>query len=166
MLGGMRMSMIARSGSSSRTRAIRTAPLAACPTTSKPARSSRLANPSRSKTSSSASTTRVAPSVTRGLLTYPSITATWNVSRGTRTYRERVSLRCLIVDDSASFAQAARRLLELDGIRVVGVASNGDEAVAHAQRLRPDFALVDLDLGGESGLDVVERLAAAEPHAV
>src|SRR3954452_19837424 len=57
---------------------------------------------------------------------------------------EGVCLRCLIVDDNAPFLEAAASLLEREGIEVVGVASTGDEALRHAQELRPDVALVDI----------------------
>ena len=56
--GGIRMSMIATSGLVEWTRASSSTPSPAWPTTSNPERSSRLARPSRSRTSSSASTTR------------------------------------------------------------------------------------------------------------
>ena len=67
-------------------------------------------------------------------------------------------LRCLIVDDSRNFLDAARGLLEGQGITVVGVASTSVEALQRAEELRPDVTLVDIDLGGESGFDVVGRL--------
>jgi two-component system nitrate/nitrite response regulator NarL len=67
-------------------------------------------------------------------------------------------MRCLIVDDSSPFVQAARGLLEQQGITVIGAASTGDEALQQARTLRPDVTLVDIDLGGESGFDVVRRL--------
>jgi DNA-binding NarL/FixJ family response regulator len=71
-----------------------------------------------------------------------------------------VPLRCLIVDDSPSFLEAARVLLEREGLDVAGVAANGEEAVRRVKELRPDVVLVDLMLGDESGFDVVARLAA------
>ncbi|MDX2821836.1 response regulator [Streptomyces ipomoeae] len=70
-----------------------------------------------------------------------------------------MSMRCLIVDDSARFLEAARTLLERDGIRVVGVASTGAEALARAVELAPDVVLLDIDLNGESGLELAPRLA-------
>jgi CheY-like chemotaxis protein len=69
-----------------------------------------------------------------------------------------MELRCLIVDDSPHFLAAAQGLLEREGMLVVGVATNGDEAVQRATELGPDVTLVDIDLGGESGFDVVRRL--------
>lgn len=70
-----------------------------------------------------------------------------------------MTLRCLIVDDSPRFLDAARGLLERQGLMVVGVASSGAEAVERATELRPDVALLDIDLGGESGFDVARRLS-------
>ncbi|MFF1822359.1 response regulator transcription factor [Kribbella sp. NPDC058245] len=69
-----------------------------------------------------------------------------------------MELRCLIVDDSPHFLSAARGLLEREGMVVVAVATNGDDAVRLARELGPDVTLVDIDLGGESGFDVVRRL--------
>jgi DNA-binding NarL/FixJ family response regulator len=68
-------------------------------------------------------------------------------------------LTCLIVDDSLEFLEAARQLLADDGVTVVGFAVTSDEAVEEALALRPDVALVDIDLGAESGSDVARRLA-------
>jgi two-component system nitrate/nitrite response regulator NarL len=70
-----------------------------------------------------------------------------------------MSMRCLLVDDSIRFLEAARSLLERDGIPVVGVALSGTEALARAAELTPDVVLVDLDLDGESGFDVAVELA-------
>ena len=70
-----------------------------------------------------------------------------------------MALRCLIVDDNADFLRAARELLNRQGMSVVGVASTGLEALRRADELRPDVALVDIDLGTESGFDVARVLA-------
>ena len=67
-------------------------------------------------------------------------------------------LRCLIVDDSPRFLDAARGLLERQGVTVVGVASNTAEALQRIVELRPDVTLLDIDLGGESGLELARRL--------
>ena len=70
-----------------------------------------------------------------------------------------MTLRCLIVDDSARFLDAARSLLERQGIRVVGVASTSAEALRRAAQLQPDVALLDIDLGGKSGFDLARQLS-------
>src|SRR3954462_42191 len=79
----------------------------------------------------------------------------------------RVSRRCLLVDDNALYLGEARDLLEQQGMRVIGVASHIGAARAIAATDRPDGALVDIDLGGESGLDVARALATCgEPVSV
>jgi DNA-binding NarL/FixJ family response regulator len=70
-----------------------------------------------------------------------------------------VALRCLIVDDRPGFSEAARELLEGQGVAVVGVAGSSAEAVQRVRELRPEVALVDIDLGAESGFDLARRLA-------
>jgi DNA-binding NarL/FixJ family response regulator len=67
-------------------------------------------------------------------------------------------LRCLIVDDSQRFLDVARSLLERQGITVVGVASTSAEAFERTAELRPDVTLVDIELGDESGLELVRQL--------
>jgi DNA-binding NarL/FixJ family response regulator len=70
-----------------------------------------------------------------------------------------MATRCLIVDDSEAFLDAARTLLETGGIEVVAAVTSGEEALRLAAELRPDFAIVDVQLLGESGIDVARRLA-------
>jgi CheY-like chemotaxis protein len=71
--------------------------------------------------------------------------------------------RCLLVDDSEAFLQAARLLLEREGLTVAGVASSIAEALRQARALRPDLILVDIGLGDESGFDLA-RLLARDGH--
>ena len=73
-----------------------------------------------------------------------------------------VRRRCLIVDDSPVYLTEARNLLQRQGMSVVGVASNSGDAIAIATSDRPDVALVDVDLGAESGLDVARALAKSD----
>ncbi len=77
---------------------------------------------------------------------------------GRPTWDPEPMLRCVLVDDSPQFLDAARRLLEGQGVAVVGVASTSADALQRAGALRPDVTLVDLDLGGESGLELTRRL--------
>jgi CheY-like chemotaxis protein len=67
-------------------------------------------------------------------------------------------MRCLIVDDSADFRDAASAMLERAGISVVAKASNSVEALSYYEDLHPDVALVDIDLGGEDGFELAEQL--------
>ncbi len=67
-------------------------------------------------------------------------------------------MRCVIVDDSADFVDAACRLLDHDGINVVGIASTSAEALRCARDLQPDVMLIDVDLGTENGFELAEQL--------
>jgi two-component system, NarL family, nitrate/nitrite response regulator NarL len=72
-----------------------------------------------------------------------------------------VSLTCLIVDDNSLFLEGAADLLRREGLDVVGVASNGADAIRLARELRPDVTLVDIDLGAEDGFDIARQLSDA-----
>jgi DNA-binding NarL/FixJ family response regulator len=67
-------------------------------------------------------------------------------------------LRGVIVDNSPSVLRAAGTLLEGQGMAIVGVAVGSEEAVRIVEAQQPDVVLVDIDLGTESGLDLVRRL--------
>ena len=56
------------------------------------------------------------------------------------------------------FVDAARGLLECEGLSIVGVASTGAEALRLFEEIRPDVTLVDINLGGESGFELAEQL--------
>ena len=70
-----------------------------------------------------------------------------------------MALRCLIVDDQPSFCEAARELLEGQGLTVVGCATSSADALRSVRKLRPEVALVDIALGADSGFDLARRLA-------
>jgi CheY-like chemotaxis protein len=76
-----------------------------------------------------------------------------------------VAVRCLLVDDSERFLEAASKLLAVQGLAVAGVASTSAEALARVRELEPDVTIVDVDLNGESGFDLAWKLAAASGPA-
>jgi DNA-binding NarL/FixJ family response regulator len=88
-----------------------------------------------------------------------------NARRRTRWHAVGVTFGVLIVDDNRSFLEAARALLEREGMRVVGVAATSAQALRGAAELRPDAVLVDIALGGESGFDVARSLAGYGDNA-
>jgi len=69
-------------------------------------------------------------------------------------------VKILMVDDHASIRGGLRLLLESqDNFEVVGEASNKEEARVIFAREKPGLVLLDLDLRGESGLDLIEEFA-------
>ena len=79
-------------------------------------------------------------------------------------------LRCLIVDDSTSFREEMRGLLLEEGFDVVGGAGSAAEGLRQIAELRPEVALIDIDLGDESGLELARQLrnksGQAAPHVI
>lgn len=79
------------------------------------------------------------------------------------------ALCCLIFDGNAGFLESARLLLEREGL-IVAVASTGEDALLHIEKLRPDVVLVDVDLGHESGFDEVrsfqDRFGPSTPDLI
>ena len=75
-------------------------------------------------------------------------------------------IRILLVDDHAVVREGVRMLLEGQSDLVL-VAEAWDRAgtLAHLERERPDLVLLDLDLGGESGLELLRESGAACPEA-
>jgi DNA-binding NarL/FixJ family response regulator len=70
----------------------------------------------------------------------------------------------LIVDDHEDFRSSALTLLELEGFDVIGVAEDGPSALAAAETLRPDVVLLDVQLPGMDGFEVVRQLQAKGVH--
>jgi DNA-binding NarL/FixJ family response regulator len=68
-----------------------------------------------------------------------------------------------MVDDHAGFRARARAMLEAQGFDVVGEAPDGTTALAAAERLRPDIALVDIGLPDRDGFAVAAGLRALTP---
>lgn len=73
----------------------------------------------------------------------------------------------LIVDDHDEFRASASALLEAEGFAVVGAVSDAAAALIAVARLKPDVALVDVQLPDLDGFAVAERLAGvAQPPRV
>ena len=69
------------------------------------------------------------------------------------------TIKVLIADDHHIFRKGLLSILAEDGnIKVVGEASNGDEALEMSEKMKPDIALLDIDMPGMSGLDVARKL--------
>lgn len=73
----------------------------------------------------------------------------------------RQPLRVFIADDSETIRERLAELLsELEGVVLLGQAANAAEAEAGIRTTRPDVAIVDIQMPGGSGIDVVRKLRA------
>ena len=72
-----------------------------------------------------------------------------------------------IVDDSAAIrARLAEMLGRLGGVHVVGEAAGASQAVTDILSLRPDSVLLDLNLNGTSGMQVLRTIHPQAPNIV
>ena len=77
------------------------------------------------------------------------------------------SLTVLVVDDSDAVRSRLCALLgESPGLQVVADARDGIEAILAFERLRPDAVVLDIQLPGMGGVEVLRRIKAAAPHCV
>jgi DNA-binding NarL/FixJ family response regulator len=77
-----------------------------------------------------------------------------------------VAVTVLIVDDHAAFRASARKLLELDGLEVVGEADDGASGLELARKLQPDLVLLDVALPDTSGFTVAETLVESSTKVI
>jgi two-component system, NarL family, nitrate/nitrite response regulator NarL len=76
------------------------------------------------------------------------------------------NIRVLIVDDHLLVRTGLRMLIDNEtNMEVVGQAANRAEALAAAKTARPNLILLDIDLGGEDGLDFLPELHEAVPDS-
>jgi two-component system response regulator DevR len=73
--------------------------------------------------------------------------------------------RVFIVDDLPSMRERLRELIDgIDGIEVVGEAGTAAEAIAGIRGTHPDYVLLDYQLVGGTGLDVLRDVHPGAPE--
>jgi len=72
-------------------------------------------------------------------------------------------LRVMLVDDHALVRAAVRQAIDSDGVELVAEAATAEDAYALALSVRPDVLLLDIDLPGMSGIQMLEELAPRLP---
>ena len=71
------------------------------------------------------------------------------------------AIRVLIVDDHPGVRRGVRALLtHAEDMEVVGEASNGVDAIAKANELRPDVVLMDASMPGLDGIEATRQILA------
>jgi DNA-binding NarL/FixJ family response regulator len=78
----------------------------------------------------------------------------------------RKPITVLIVDDERTFGEALEVALDREkDLRVIHVATDGQEAVALATEHQPDVVLMDISMPGMSGLEATRRIKQCDPDA-
>jgi two-component system, NarL family, nitrate/nitrite response regulator NarL len=75
-------------------------------------------------------------------------------------------IRILLVDDHVVVRTALRNLIESqESLTMVGEAGSRKDAMVIVKQEQPDVILLDIDLGGENGLDLITDLLEAKSDA-
>jgi DNA-binding NarL/FixJ family response regulator len=73
----------------------------------------------------------------------------------------------LIVDDQAPFRRAAAAVVKVTpGFEVVAEAESGEDAVELVDKVGPALVLMDINMGGISGIEATRQITAAHPGVV
>ncbi len=78
-----------------------------------------------------------------------------------------MGIKILTIDDHALFRRCMVDYLDaIDDIEVIGEAASPEQGYDLALEKNPDIILLDLDLGGRSGMNLAERILRKKPDAV
>jgi len=69
----------------------------------------------------------------------------------------------LLVDDHSMFRKGVKALLEREGFKVVGEASNGYEAVRKVRQLNPGLVIMDIGMSVLNGIDATREIIKRSP---
>jgi DNA-binding NarL/FixJ family response regulator len=73
-------------------------------------------------------------------------------------------MKILIVDDSAVVRERLVGMLsEIEGVEIAGEAENPQEAIEAIRRLKPDAVVLDIQMPGGNGIDVLEQIKKDSP---
>ena len=76
----------------------------------------------------------------------------------------KTPIRALIVDDEPPARERLKRLLaDIEGVELIGEAEGGVRAVEMIEREKPDLVLLDIQMPGLDGFEVIEALAEPPP---
>lgn len=78
--------------------------------------------------------------------------------------REKTLINILLVDDHELVRTGIRRILEdVKGLKVIGEAQNGEEAVQFCRKSAPDVVLMDMNMPGIGGLEATKKILRYSP---
>lgn len=79
--------------------------------------------------------------------------------------KSKPKVRVLIADDELHIRRLISKLMTSMNIKVVGEAKNGEEAVALFRKKKPHLLLLDVNMPGKTGKDVLKEILDEFPDA-
>ncbi len=77
-----------------------------------------------------------------------------------------MNIKVILVDDDKMITYALKTILENEkDIEIVGIGNNYEDAVRLFEEHQPDIALLDIQMGEKSGIDVLQTIIAKNPEA-
>lgn len=77
-----------------------------------------------------------------------------------------MNIKVILVDDDKMITYALKTILENEkDIEIVGIGNNYEDAVRLFEEYQPDIALLDIQMGEKSGIDVLQTIIAKNPEA-
>lgn len=73
--------------------------------------------------------------------------------------------RVLVVDDATFMRTTIKRLLEKNGLTVVGEASNGQEGFLKYKEMKPDLVTMDITMPDVTGIEGLKLIMDYDPQA-
>jgi two-component system, NarL family, response regulator NreC len=75
-----------------------------------------------------------------------------------------MAIRVVLADDHVLVRQGLKSLLEREGFQVVAEASDGQEALRHAESLKPDMLVMDISMPTLNGLEAARQICLSCPQ--
>lgn len=73
------------------------------------------------------------------------------------------SIKTIVVDDHVDFRRLAQVLLEeVEGVELIGLGADGEEAIHLCERLRPDLLIMDLSMPRMGGIQATRLIKAQD----
>lgn len=73
--------------------------------------------------------------------------------------------RIFVVDDNTNHSAGIRQLIEMEsGMKVVGIATSGQEAIQKLAKIEADIVLMDLNMPEMDGISTIEKIMEQKPN--
>lgn len=73
------------------------------------------------------------------------------------------NLKILLVDDEPLLLESLEIILTLNGMQILGMAHDGNEALKILETVHPDIVLVDLNMKGMGGIELISKIKEKYP---